>query len=234
MNATAPTPAISPFRQELRRFQEQHPLFQRTHPFWRDCFRGRYEVTAIRRWALDVYPVIRDFSQLYVRVAGKCEDETTLTFLADTIYEETGCGVASESHPTLFRGFLSSLGVPECEIPASAGTKAGREFFDYAWGMARDGSFLEGLTCLGLGIERPLPTFFEMIARSFQKQFGLDTSAVKFFAVHTIADVKHSQLAARIVSELAETREQQDRVREVLAGLWDLQKQQLDELYARC
>jgi pyrroloquinoline quinone (PQQ) biosynthesis protein C len=209
-------------------------LFQSMHPFWRDCFRGRLEIADIRRWALDVYLVVRDFSWLYVQVASKCEAESTLTFLAETIFEETGSGVEAESHPTLFRGFLKALGVPENEIRESSETKAGRDILDHSWRMARHGSFLEGLTCLGLGIERPLPAFFQMIARSFQKHFGLEASALKFFEIHTIADVKHSQVAARIVSELAQTREQQARVREVLIELWDLQKRQLDELHQRC
>lgn len=57
---------IQPFRQELRLLQAEHPLFQSTHPFWRDCFRGRLELPDVQGWALDVYPVIRDFARLYV------------------------------------------------------------------------------------------------------------------------------------------------------------------------
>jgi pyrroloquinoline-quinone synthase len=231
MNLVPTPPATNNFRRELRQFQEQHPLFQTIHPFWRDCFRGRLELGDLRRWALDVYPLIRDFPRLYVQVASKCDAEKTLTFLAETIFEETGGGVESESHPTLFRSFLKALGVPEDEICQKSGTKGGRDFFDHSWRMVRDGTFLEGLTYLGLGIERPLPGLFEMIARSFQQQHGLEASAVKFFKVHTVADVKHSQLAARLVSELAQTNEQKARVRAVLTEVWDLQKRQLDELY---
>lgn len=224
---------MNTFRREIRLFQNQHPLFQCIHPFWRDCFRGRLEDADILRWALDVYPVVRDFSRLYVQVASKCESENTLTFLAETIFEETGCGVEAESHPTLFRTFLKALGAPENGIPERSETNAGCEFFEHSWRVARDGSFLEGLAYVGLGIERPLPGFFQMIARAFQKHHGLNASAVKFFDVHTVADVKHSQLAARIVAELAQTEAQQARVRDVLVRVWDLQKRQLDELYQK-
>jgi pyrroloquinoline quinone (PQQ) biosynthesis protein C len=231
MKLTPTAETMNRFRRELRQFQQEHPLFQTIHPFWRDCFRGRLERGDIRRWALDVYPLIRDFPRLYVQVASKCDDEKTLTFLAETVFEETGGGVESESHPTLFRAFLKALEVPEHEIRERSETQAGRAFWEHSWRMVRDGTFLEGLTYLGLGIERPLPGLFEMIARSFQQQHGLDASAVKFFKVHTVADVKHSQLAARIVSELAQTSEQQARMREVLMEVWDLQMRQLDELY---
>jgi len=225
---------MNTFRREIRLFQDQHPLFQCMHPFWRDCFRARLDIADIRRWALDVYPLIRDFSRLYVCVASKCEAERTLTFLAETIFEETGSGVEAESHPTLFRGFLKALGVSENEIRESSETRAGRELCDHSWRLVGDGTFLDGLTYLGLGIERPLPTFFQMIARSFQKHYGLEVADVKYFEVHTVADVKHSQLAARIVAELAQSETQQARVRDVLVGLWDLQKRQLDELYQQC
>jgi hypothetical protein len=86
---------------------------------------------------------------------------------------------------------------------------------------------MEGLACLGLGIERPSPALFQALARAFQKHHGLDESAAKFFDVHTMAIVKHSQLAARIVAELAQTEAQQAGAREVLVRVWDLQKRQL-------
>jgi hypothetical protein len=40
----------------------------------------------------------------------------------ETILEATGSGVEAESHPTLFRQFLKTLGVTEAEIPEVAGT----------------------------------------------------------------------------------------------------------------
>lgn len=218
------------FRQELQQIQKQHPLFQETHPFWKDCFRRRLELADIRRWALDVYPLIRDFSRLYIHVAAHCESERTLTFLAETIYEETGSGKESESHPTLFRHFLKSLGVPEEKIEQESTTASGRALLEYSWRTVREGSFVEGLSLVGLGIERPLPAFFKMISRSFQAQLGLTESDVRFFSLHTVADVKHSQLAARIISEEARTKYDQQAVAVVLNRFWDLQTEQLNEL----
>lgn len=206
-------------------------MFQTIHPFWSACFRGKLSVYDVRHWAMDVYPVIRDFTKFYVNVAAKCDSERTMTFLAETIFEESGSGVESESHPTLFRQFLLALGARESEIPLTSRTDAGKAFWDFSSDIAYHGTFLEGLALVGIGIERPLPNFFQMIARSFQRHFGLSDSDVKFFAVHTIADVKHSQIASRIVSELADTPAAQARVREVVFHLWDLQKQQLDELH---
>ncbi len=226
------SPALPTFRHELLRIQRGHPLFQGTHPFWRDCFRGRLGLEDIRRWAVDVYPVIRDFSQLYLHVAAKCADERVLTFLATTIFEETGSGVEADSHPTLFREFMSAIGIAEEGIRAQAATAGGRAFHEFAWTTVREGSFLAGLTLVGLGIERPLPAFFAMIARAFQRDLGLTEAAVRFFALHTVADVKHSQLAARIVSERATTATDQEAVRRVLNQLWNLQQAQLNELHA--
>lgn len=221
-----------PFRQELLRIQRGHPLFQGVHPFWRDCFRGRLSVEDVRRWALDVYPVVRDFSRLYLHVAAKCADERVLTFLATTIFEETGSGVEADSHPTLFREFMAAIGIEPTDLRERPATAAGRECHDFAWATVRDDSFLAGLALVGLGIERPLPTFFAMIARAFQRDLGLTDAAVRYFAVHTVADVKHSQLAARIVSEHATGADAQAAVRTVLNQLWTLQQAQLDQLQA--
>jgi len=221
----------APFRRQISLFQRQHPLFQKTHPFWMDCFRRRLALDNIRLWALDVYPIVRDFAHLYTRVAAKCDSEQTMTFLAETIFEETGSGVEQESHPTLFRNFLRSLGVAEAGIPAASLTEPGRIHWKFCWDIARNGSFLEGLTLVGIGIEGPLPDLFRMLAHALQRQYGMDAAALKYFTIHTVSDVKHSRLASRIVSELARTAAEQARVREVLFQLWGLQKQQLDELY---
>ncbi len=221
---------LPPFRRELVQIQRQHPLFSGTHPFWRDCFRGRLGAEDVRRWAVDVYPIVRDFSQLYLQVAAKCQEERVLTFLAETIFEETGGGIEAESHPTLFREFMAAIGVDVDAIPKTPATPAGRRCFEFAWSTAREGSFVEGLSLVGIGIERPLPAFFKMIARAFQRDHGLSDRAVRFFAVHTVADVKHSQLAARIVSERATDPETRDSVRKLLNQLWDLQQAQLDQL----
>ncbi len=227
---TAPNDPSRAFRLQLKLIQKQHPLFSKTHLFWRDCFRGRLDRDAIRRWALDVYPLVRDFSRLYIRVAAGCESERTLTFLAETIYEETGSGRESESHPLLFRNFLKSLEVAETAIPSESKTAAGRDLLDYTWKTVQEGTFVDGLSLVGLAIERPLPNFFKMIARSFRHNFGLSEFDVQFFSVHTIADVKHSQLAARIIADEAHTMEQQEGVARILNRVWDLQLQQLDEL----
>ena len=224
-------PGIQPFRETLRRFQDQHPLFQGIHPFWRDCFYGRLSTADLRAWALDVYPIVRDFPRIYTHVAAKCESERTMTFLAETIYEETGSGVESESHPTLFRNLLRGLDVPEDEILPISPNEAGRAVWEFCWDTARNDSFLAGLTVVGIGIERPLPNLFQLLARAFRRHYVRDADAVKFFAVHTVADVKHSQIAARVISGLAQSAAAQSRVREVLFQLWDLQKRQLDELY---
>jgi pyrroloquinoline quinone (PQQ) biosynthesis protein C len=202
-------------------------LFQGTQPFWRDCFRGRLGIEDVRRWALDVNPVVRDFSHLYLQVAAKCTDERVLTFLATTIYEETCSGVEADSHPTLFSKFMRAIGIAKEDIRAPATTAAGRTFHEFAWTTVHEGWFL-----VGLGIERPLPAFFAMLARAFQRDLDLTDAAVRYFAVHTVADVKHSQLAARIVSERATTATDQDIVRRVLLHLWNLQQAQLDELHA--
>jgi pyrroloquinoline quinone (PQQ) biosynthesis protein C len=222
---------LTPFREKLRHVQSQHPLFQRPHPFWRDCFQGRLAVADLGAWGLDVYPLIRDFARLYTLVAAKCESERTLTFLAETIFEETGSGLEKESHPTLFRNFLNALDVPDDTILTATSSQTAQAVREFCRKIAREDSFLAGLTLLGLGIERPLPHLFQLLLRAFPRHYHLPANAVKYFAVHTVADVKHSQIAARVVAELAQTPAAQARVCEVLFQLWDLQQAHLDERY---
>jgi pyrroloquinoline quinone (PQQ) biosynthesis protein C len=224
---------VNPFREKLRKFQFQHPLFRRVHPFWLDCFRGKLSVSGLCVWGLDVYPLIRDFPRLYTNVAAKCESAEAMTSIAETIYEETGCGAIAESHQMLFRIFLVSIGVQEDEITDKNQTDSGRAALDFIWRITRDDSFVAGLAMVGVGVERPLPALFEQLVRAFRQHYAMDDKGVKFFAIHDVADVKHSQVATRIVSEFAQTTAEQSHICEVLTHFWDLQKKQMDELYHR-
>jgi hypothetical protein len=58
----------------------------------------------------------------------KCRNENTLTFLAETIFEQTRSGVEAESHPILFGRFLKAIGVLESETPERGETRDGRDF----------------------------------------------------------------------------------------------------------
>lgn len=221
------------FRQELRQLSHQHPLFQRTHPFWRDCFRGRLPVAALRCWAIDIYPFVRDFPWQYLHVAIKCRSVPALTGLCETIYEETGCGQVKLAHSELFKRYLFALGLQETDAHNEPQTASGKHFWELVTEISREGTFVESLACVGLGVERPLPKFFPMVAKALERHYGLSEEAVEFFSIHSVADVKHSQLAARLVAEAATTTAIQSRVKEIVLSVWDRQLAHLDELYAQ-
>ncbi|MBI5775322.1 MAG: iron-containing redox enzyme family protein [Verrucomicrobia bacterium] len=217
------------FISELRVFAQAHPLFQKSHPFWRDCFRGSQSVERVQRWTMDVHPFIRDFPLFYLHVAAKGTQGPALTHVCETIYEETGSGNPAASHLMLFERFMGAIKTPLPAAEAAASPSA-RAICEYTWDIVRRSSFMEGLALLGLGVERPLTRLFPLAARAFERRYGLSASAVEFFSTHGVADFKHSQTAARIVGSLAVTPEDQARVREILQGLWDRQQRHLDSL----
>lgn len=218
------------FRRHLKGLPQTHPFYQKAHPFWRACFRGRLPIEAIRAWALDTHPFVRDFPRSYMQVASKTDSTEALTYLGETIYEETGCGVVSESHANLFMGFMKGLGMTEDDLLPEPPSKGGRAAWEYVSNMAREGTFLEGLACVGLGVERPLPEFYAMLARSFTSRYNVPADSVRYFSLHTSADVKHSMTALKIILQGSETVAMQQRVEQVIKGLWDIQAQHLDEL----
>ncbi len=179
-----------------------------------------------------MYPFVRDFPRFYLHVATKCDSVPALTFLSETIFEETGCGKESEAHSNLFKRFLGGIGLSEETILSTPMTPAGKAIWEFVGDTARQGTFLEGLAAVGLGVERPLPSFFPMVARALIRHYGASDHSVEFFSIHSVADVKHSQLAARLVADQAPTPALQKRTREIVFHIWDLQKAHLDELYA--
>jgi pyrroloquinoline quinone (PQQ) biosynthesis protein C len=221
------------YRQHLKRLPETHPFYQRMHPFWRACFRGQLPREALHAWARDTYPFVRDFPRFYLHVAAKAGSTEALTFLGETIYEETGSGEVKESHANLFTGFMEALGVSRSDLPPEPPSVKGHAVWKYVWDTTREGSYLEGLACVGLGIERPLPEFYGFLAKAFGARYGVAAKALRYFTIHTVADVKHSQIALRLVAESAATTEQRSSVESAITRLWDIQLEQLDELWVR-
>lgn len=221
------------FRQHLKLLPQQHPFYQKAHPFWQACFRGRLPVEALRAWALDTHPFVRDFPRSYMMVAAKTDSTEALTYLGETIYEETGCGEVAESHANLFQTFMEGLGMTKADLLPEPPSKGGRAAWEYVTRMAREGTFMEGLACVGLGVERPLPEFYAMLAKTFNRRYGVAKEPLRYFSLHTSADVKHSLTALKIILQEVKTPEMQVRVTQVITGLWDIQLQHLDELLAK-
>jgi len=70
-----------------------------------------------------------------------------------------------------------------------------------------------------------------MLARGFRRRFQLSDDSLRYFAVHSVADIKHAQVAARIIDGLANTDSLRQSVREILRRFWNLQLAQLDEIH---
>lgn len=61
-------------------------------------------------------------------VAAKTDSTEALTYLGETIYEETGCGEVAESHANLFQTFMEGLGMTKADLlpePPSQGGAGG-------------------------------------------------------------------------------------------------------------
>jgi pyrroloquinoline quinone (PQQ) biosynthesis protein C len=218
------------FRKELKHFQAQHPLFSQVHPFWGRCFRGHLRREDLRPWTLDVFPFVRDFPRFYLHVAIKCESVPMLTPICETIFEETGSGRETDAHSNLYKRFMDTLDLKETDVALERMSPSGRAVWEHAWKVTRDQSFLEGLALVGIAVERPLPRLFPMVAEALKRHLAMTAAEVEFFSIHSVADVKHSQTALKLISELADTAEKQEQVRVTLQTFWDLQKSHLDEL----
>lgn len=218
------------FRLHIKSLARKHPLYARVHPFWRAVFKGRLPLDSLRQWALDIYPFVRDFPKFYMHVAVKAPDVESLTFLGETIFEETGGGKISEAHSHLFMTFMKGIGIQPENISPEPPSEAGKAIWKYGWKTSREAAYLEGLAFVGLGVERPLPSFFGLLAEAFEKRYQIDPACTHFFSIHTQADVKHSQTALRLVLKTVSNESEQAAVEQSMRGLWDLQYANLNWL----
>ncbi|MCG8424401.1 MAG: iron-containing redox enzyme family protein [Proteobacteria bacterium] len=148
----------------------------------------------------------------------RCPHHDMRVELWPSVSVEYGGGDLAQSHPVLYRDFLTAIGIPEAEcsftLPAD----------DPA--IAREIDRLDGydwLELLGrfLGRETVGPKVFPMIEEALAKAFGLDEHALAWFRVHGIQDQEDADDVFKVVRRYAITAEAQAKIEQAVQSWFD-------------
>jgi pyrroloquinoline-quinone synthase len=138
------------------------------------------------------------------------------------------------NHPSLWVKFANALGVSEAEASAAPLFPETQECLQTLRALARSQDFTGGVSAL-YAYESQIPEVAAVKIKGLQEYYNISAPEdIVFFTVHQEADVYHSASERNIISEYAQTAEQQAASLECAEKASRAMLRLLDGVYARC
>jgi pyrroloquinoline-quinone synthase len=218
------------FLGRLKREVIGHPAL--VHPFLDRFGEGDASEEGVRVFAIQYYRHVR-VSRLYLAaLISNCgHDEKLQLSLAEILFDEYGHLNPEETHPALYRRFLTALGISEEEWEAPPTIAEIQLYISAHRELTRDLDFRLGLGALGPASEWPVPPIYVRLNEGLKKATDLPEEALEIFTSHVTMDVTHARIMMEAIVPYTEDEEGQKKVREGAMRSLDARSVMLDGLY---
>ena len=215
---------------QLKREVIGHPAL--VHPFLERFGEGEVSEEGVRTFAIQYYRHVR-VSRLYLAaLISNCgNDETLQLALAEILFDEYGHLNPAETHPALYRRFLTALGITEEEWEAPSTIPEIQLYVSAHRELTHNPDIRLGLGALGPASEWPVPPIYVRLTEGLKKATNLPEEALEIFTSHVTMDVTHARIMMNVIIPYAEDEEGQKRVREGAMRSLDARSVMLDGLY---
>src|SRR5215813_3804139 len=203
-------------------------------PFFDAMRAGQVSREGIKTWALQALQVVREFTRFISAIHANCPHREAQQLLAENLWEEHGRGNAERDHFALIKRLARSLGAIDEEIGQTEMLPETSAYIEHCFQVTRNGSFIEGMTAIGVGIERFMPVFFGVLAESLVTHYGLTKTDVEYLLVHVGEDEDHAERSLEIIERYAVTDDVKMKAKQALRDMLHVKRRFADALYARC
>jgi pyrroloquinoline-quinone synthase len=211
----------------LREGNFRDPLF--------DAIRsGRMSRAGMKLWALQAMTVVGQFTRFISAIHANCPHRDAQQLLVENLWEEHGRGAEERDHLSLAKRLARSLGASDEEICRAEPLPETAAYIDHCLKVTREGSFIEGLTAIGIGIEYFIPIFFGALADSLCSRYDLTRNDVEFLSVHVGEDEDHAARSIEMIEAYADGDEMKERAKQALRDMIAVKRRFAESLYARC
>jgi pyrroloquinoline-quinone synthase len=184
-----------------------------SHPFYQAWTEGRLSLDDLRAYARQYFHHVEAFPRAVSAVHSNCADAGARRMLAENLAEEEGVEAGKQDHATLWLMFACGLGQSEDSVRSqqlNAGTKG---LIDTFRRLSRQ-SYAAGLGAL-YAYESQFPGVATAKIEGLVDRYGIsDEETLRFFQVHSTADVEHSAVCRGLLDKLPED----ERAEAVAAG----------------
>jgi len=172
-----------------------------THPFYQAWEEGTLTRDALRAYAKQYFHHVEAFPRAVSSVHANCPDAAGRRLLAENLAEEEGLAQGKDDHASLWLQFAASLGADESEVRGVSVNAETQKLIDTFRKLSRQ-SYASGLAAL-YAYESQLPGIAKTKIKGLVERYDLDEPrALKFFQVHEIADVEHSDVCRELLDAL--------------------------------
>jgi len=203
-------------------------------PFFDAVRGGRMSRAGVKRWVLQAALVVREFTRFISAIHANCPHRDAQQLMAENLWEEHGRGHAERDHYFLIRKLAKSLGATDAEIDSTPPLPEAVGYIDQCFKVTRDGSFIEGMAAIGVGIEFYIPAFFGALAEMFCVHYGLTREDVVYLVVHVGEDEDHARRALELLDKYADTDDTQQRAKQALREMLAAKQRFAEALYTHC
>jgi len=216
--------------EQLKREVIGHPAL--VHPFLERFGEGDVSEEGVRTFAIQYYRHVR-VSRLYLAaLISNCgHDEKLQLALAEILFDEYGHLNPDETHPALYRRFLTALDITEEEWEDPPTIPEVQLYISAHRELTRDPDIRLGLGAMGPASEWPVPPIYVRLTEGLKKAAELSDEALEIFTSHVTMDVTHARIMMDAAAPYAEDEESQQKVREGAMRSLDARSVMLDGLH---
>ena len=218
------------FLEQLKREVIGHPAL--VHPFLERFGEGDASERGVRAFAIQYYRHVR-VSRLYLAaLISNCgHDEKLQLALAEILFDEYGHLNPDETHPALYRRFITALDITEEEWEEPPTIPEVQLYISAHRELTRDPDIRLGLGAMGPASEWPVPPIYVRLTEGLKKAVELSDEALEIFTSHVTMDVTHARIMMDATAPYAEDEESQQKVREGAMRSLDARSVMLDGLH---
>jgi pyrroloquinoline quinone (PQQ) biosynthesis protein C len=229
--ATAEATSQQRFVDELFRIMEEANY---RDPMFNAIRAGRMSREGIKLWTLQAMFVVRQFTRFISAIHANCPHRDAQALLAENLWEEHGRGGEERDHYSLAKRMAKSLGASDEEISLARPLPETADYINYCFKITRDGSFIEAMAAIGLGIEYYMPVFFGVMAESLRTNYGLASEDIEYLSVHIEDDEAHARRSLEMIEKYSDTDEVKERAKCALGEMLAVKRRFAESLYAHC
>jgi len=227
----AKTTAQKQFADELFSILREEPF---RDPLLDAVRSGRMSRAGLKLWAAQAMLVVRQFTRFISAIHSNCPHPFAQLLLAENLWEEHGQGVTGRDHLSLVRKMAKSLGATDEELDRTTALPETAAYIDYCFRIAREGSFIEGMTAIGIGVEHFMPRFFGALAKVLCAQYELARDDVEYLLVHVSEDAGHARRSLDVIEAYADTDESREKAKQALRDMLAVKRKFAEAVYAHC
>jgi pyrroloquinoline-quinone synthase len=160
------------------------------HPFYKAWTAGKLSRDHIRTYAAEYFHHVAAFPTFLSALHSRLEDSSLRRAVLRNLAEEE---VEGRAHSDMWLDFAEGLGLSPDQVRRNKPTASIRRLIDCFYHSACHDSPSEVLAAL-YAYESQVPRISGEKARGLLRHYGADARTCGYFALHTYADVRHSEI----------------------------------------